>query len=212
MGRAKIRGLARLGRARGLVTVCARKIKSDQRSKIRPPCKPFAANEGNRIAAEDGIRARFMAQMANFWSLVCSGLHAHQNKLPEGDLMFESTVFQKEDQGTAEERLWRAVIAKTLEEWVCGPLRYSQKAEQFLFNDDKDFQAVCSSAGLDPRNLREKLEFIRARGIQRQIGRLDTTGPQPNGPNNPKTSYRLISELASEKMRKQHGADILRPR
>jgi hypothetical protein len=80
--------------------------------------------------------------------------------------MFQSSILRINDQGTAEERLWRAVITKTLEEWICGPLSFSRKAEQFLFHDNKDFKAVCSSAGMDPDRLRNRLKTIRARGIQ----------------------------------------------
>jgi len=80
--------------------------------------------------------------------------------------MFKSSFLHIHDQGTAEERLWRAVITKTLEEWICGPLSFSRKAEQFLFHDNKDFKAVCSSAGMDPDRLRNRLKTIRARGIQ----------------------------------------------
>jgi hypothetical protein len=80
--------------------------------------------------------------------------------------MFKSSLLHIHEQGTAEERLWRAVIAKTLEEWICGPLSFSRKAEQFLFDDNSDFKAVCSSAGMDPDRLRKRLKTIRARGIQ----------------------------------------------
>jgi hypothetical protein len=82
--------------------------------------------------------------------------------------MFKSSLLQIHDQGTAEERLWRAVITKTLEEWICGPLSFSRKAEQFLFDDNHDFKAVCSSAGMDPDRLRKRLKTIRARGIQNE--------------------------------------------
>src|SRR5450631_1816913 len=82
--------------------------------------------------------------------------------------MFKSSMLQIDDKGTAEERLWRAVITKTLEEWICGPLTFSRKAEQFLFDDNKDFKAVCSSAGMDPERLRKRLKTIRARGIQKE--------------------------------------------
>jgi hypothetical protein len=82
--------------------------------------------------------------------------------------MFHSSLFRIKDQGTAEERLWRAVITKSLEEWICGPLRFSRKAEQFLFHDNKDFKDVCSSAGMDPDRLRKRLKTIRARGIQKE--------------------------------------------
>jgi hypothetical protein len=91
--------------------------------------------------------------------------------------MFQSSVFQNREHGTAEERLWRAVIAKTLEEWVRGPLSYSRKAEEFLFHDEQDFQSVCSSAGMDPRNLRERLRSIRARVMQKESRHIRATDP-----------------------------------
>ena len=94
--------------------------------------------------------------------------------------MFQSSGFQNQERGTAEERLWRAVIAKTLEEWVRGPLRYSRKAEEFLFHDDKDFKSVCSSAGMDPRNLRERLRSIRARVMQKESRHTRATDPAPS--------------------------------
>jgi hypothetical protein len=94
-------------------------------------------------------------------------------KCAQGDyFMFESAVFGNRDSGTAEEKLWRAVIAKTLEEWACGPLSFSRKAEQFLFNDNKDFESVCASAGMDPGNLRRRLRAIRARGVHKEISHL----------------------------------------
>jgi hypothetical protein len=80
--------------------------------------------------------------------------------------MFKSAMLPVHDEGTAEEKLWRAVIARTLEEWVCGPLAFSRKAEKFLFEDNSDFKAVCSSAGMDPDRLRNRLRSIRARGVQ----------------------------------------------
>ena len=93
---------------------------------------------------------------------------AEQNFELGAKTMFKSSVSQIQDLGTAEERLWRAVITKTLEEWMCGPLSFSRKAEQFLFEDKKDFKAVCSSAGMDPERLRKRLQTIRARGIQKE--------------------------------------------
>src|SRR5271169_3483258 len=64
---------------------------------------------------------------------------------------------------TAEQKLWRAVIASTVEEWVNGPLRQKREAEQFLFNDNHDYRTVCYSAGINPENLRARLEKIRSR-------------------------------------------------
>jgi hypothetical protein len=66
---------------------------------------------------------------------------------------------------TAEQRLWRAVIASTVEEWVRGPLRQKREAEQFLFTDNIDYRTVCYSAGINPENLRARLEKLRSREI-----------------------------------------------
>jgi hypothetical protein len=82
--------------------------------------------------------------------------------------MFKSSLLQFHERGTAEEKLWRAVITKSLEEWICGPLSFSRKAEEFLFEDKHDFQAVCSSAGMDADRLRNRLKSLRARGIQKE--------------------------------------------
>jgi len=97
--------------------------------------------------------------------------------------MFEKAIFHNADRATAEQRLWRAVIARTLEEWVRGPVRYSRMAEQFLFHDNQDFHAVCSSAGMDPGSLRKRLHSIRARGIQRDFSHLGRrkANPQQSG-------------------------------
>jgi len=64
---------------------------------------------------------------------------------------------------TAEQKLWRAVIASTVEEWVSGPLRRKREAEKFLFSDNQDYRTVCYSAGINPEDLRGRLEKIRAR-------------------------------------------------
>jgi hypothetical protein len=61
-----------------------------------------------------------------------------------------------------EQKLWRAVIATTVQDWIGGPLRKKREAEQFLFSDEKDYRTVCFSAGIDPSNLRERLQKIRS--------------------------------------------------
>lgn len=60
-----------------------------------------------------------------------------------------------------EMRLWQAVIARTIQEWISGPLRSKRQAEEYLFRDQKDFPLVCQSAGLDPERLRSKLNRLR---------------------------------------------------
>lgn len=74
------------------------------------------------------------------------------------------TMLQAEEPNeTAEQKLWRAVIASTVEEWVSGPLRQKREAEQFLFCDNDDYRTVCFSAGINPEDLRSRLGKIRAR-------------------------------------------------
>lgn len=65
----------------------------------------------------------------------------------------------------SEKRLWQAVLLATIQEWMWGPLRQKRKAEEYLFQDQKDFQTVCKSAGMDPDQLRMKLKRLRMRLI-----------------------------------------------
>jgi hypothetical protein len=75
----------------------------------------------------------------------------------------QSTLTVQNDREQPEQKLWLAVIASTVEEWVSGPLRKQREAEEFLFRNEKDYRTVCSSAGIDPVNLRERLQKIRSR-------------------------------------------------
>ena len=61
--------------------------------------------------------------------------------------------------------LWRAVIARTIQEWISGPLRRQREAEQYLFDDNRDFPLVCESAGMDSGQLRERLARLRGKAI-----------------------------------------------
>ena len=67
-----------------------------------------------------------------------------------------------ENQGSANEKLWRAVIDSAIADWVRGPSPHKRKAEFFLFQDEEDFPYVCRSAGLNPEALRDTLWTIRA--------------------------------------------------
>ena len=70
--------------------------------------------------------------------------------------------WNSEHQEMPEQRLWRAVITSTVQEWIHGPLRQQREAEQFLFVNLKDYRTVCYSAGIDPANLRNRLEKFRS--------------------------------------------------
>jgi len=56
-----------------------------------------------------------------------------------------------------ENRLWTAVIVKAVEDWRTGTLRARREAQKFLFEDHRDFNDVCASAGLEPTRLRSQL-------------------------------------------------------
>lgn len=60
-----------------------------------------------------------------------------------------------------EQRLWRAVLVSTVQEWIHGPLRKKREAEHFLFQDNDDYRTVCRSAGIDPAHFRNRLEKMR---------------------------------------------------
>jgi hypothetical protein len=66
-----------------------------------------------------------------------------------------------ESYGEGEVRLWQAVLVTTIQEWVSGTLRSQREAEQFLFQDQRDFRMVCQSAGFDADRLRAKLNRLR---------------------------------------------------
>jgi len=81
----------------------------------------------------------------------------------QGGKMSASILQNSEVQESAVQKLWRAVIACTVEEWVSGPLRQKREAEQFLFSDNQDYRTVCYSAGINPEDLRGRLEKFRSR-------------------------------------------------
>jgi hypothetical protein len=76
--------------------------------------------------------------------------------------MYSMTEMHAEQLG--EERLWTAVIARAVQEWVSGPLRSQREAEVFLFTDDMDFPKVCLAAGLNAQMLRAKLRRLKGCG------------------------------------------------
>jgi|SRR5579872_4578023 len=69
----------------------------------------------------------------------------------------------------AEARLWRAVIADVIQEWVYGPLRNAREAERYIFGNSRDFALVCESAGLDVGRLRAELLRVRKYAGRRSL-------------------------------------------
>jgi hypothetical protein len=87
--------------------------------------------------------------------------------------MVTSSVEVENETPEPEQRLWTAVIARTVEEWVSGPKRLQQLAEDFLFNNEDDFKTVCASAGLDPARFRGKLAKLKSQRLAVQHGSVN---------------------------------------
>ena len=53
--------------------------------------------------------------------------------------------------------LWAAVLLTAIEDWRNGTLRARREAQAFLFDNDEDFEMVCTAAGLDSTDFRVRL-------------------------------------------------------
>ena len=81
--------------------------------------------------------------------------------------MITSTLQQDSYEESSEQRMWKTVLASTVEEWISGPLCKSRVAEDYLFNNERDFRQVCESAGLNPEYFRSRLQRLRNTGPAR---------------------------------------------
>lgn len=64
------------------------------------------------------------------------------------------------EEAISERRLWTAVLVTAVQDWRVGTLRAKRSAQQFLFEDDRDFTEVCAGAGIDPSSFRLRLVKI----------------------------------------------------
>jgi hypothetical protein len=63
----------------------------------------------------------------------------------------------------ADTLLWRAVVARAIEDWLSKPLRPKHEAERYLFTNSSDLSLVCYSAEIDVVDLRMRLNKVRGR-------------------------------------------------
>jgi hypothetical protein len=66
---------------------------------------------------------------------------------------------------TIENRIWRVVIARTIQDWLSKPLGPKRAAERYLFENSEDLSWVCESAGIDVEQLRNRLNKVRGRNL-----------------------------------------------
>ncbi len=74
-----------------------------------------------------------------------------------------TTSPQVDGDADSERRLWMAVLTLAIQDWRYGTLRKKREAERFLFKEGRDFNQVCSAAGLDPSHFRARLLKIGRR-------------------------------------------------
>jgi len=62
-------------------------------------------------------------------------------------------------------RVWRGVIARTIQDWLSSPLRAKREAERYLFENSVDLSSVCELAGVNIVRLRACLEKVRGKTL-----------------------------------------------
>jgi hypothetical protein len=73
------------------------------------------------------------------------------------------------EQPLCEQRLWVAVLAQAIEDWRGDRISRKRDAEQFLFEDQKDFEIVCTRAGIDPNSFRAQLCRMHGKAITQPV-------------------------------------------
>ena len=112
-----------------------------------------------------------MLQTARDVHIQSHAADASMRSLSDKGEILDSLVHDTSSHDQPEQRLWRAVLTSTVEEWVHGPLRKQREAEHFLLLDNEDYPAVCSSAGIDPSDLRRRLRKLRGNAGTETFGK-----------------------------------------
>lgn len=68
-----------------------------------------------------------------------------------------------------EQKLWAAVLAQALEDWRGDRISRKRDAEQFLFEDQNDFELVCARAGIDASSFRARLQRMRGERVAQPV-------------------------------------------
>jgi hypothetical protein len=77
--------------------------------------------------------------------------------------MVNPMAMANEHEVMTETVLWRAVVARAIEDWLSKPLRPKHEAERYLFTNSCDLSSVCHSAEIDVVDLRTRLNKVRGR-------------------------------------------------
>lgn len=56
-----------------------------------------------------------------------------------------------------EQKIWLAVLLQAVEDWRSDNVKLHREAEEFLFREKKDFDVVCTGAGIEPSSFRGRL-------------------------------------------------------
>jgi hypothetical protein len=79
--------------------------------------------------------------------------------------MIREMALSAPNEQTTENRIWRVVIARTIQDWLSKPLRPKREAERYLFENSADLSWVCESAGIEVEQLRNCLNKVRGRTL-----------------------------------------------
>jgi hypothetical protein len=83
--------------------------------------------------------------------------------------MMRDTALVVDHDQPSETRLWRGVIARTIQDWLSASLRGKREAEQYLFENSADLSLVCESAGINVEHMRTCLNRVRGQSMRQLL-------------------------------------------